>query len=273
MIKKCQVCDGPVVNGRCKYCGMPYRNDEVLYHLNESRADHYRHATPDAKKIMRQQSASAQNRKEALGRTSSKEEIKLHQQKVRQAAVERMTTVKTPTAGKRETSLPSGSPAKAARKQGGSYGKNSRRNSKYSLFVAVILLLAAVIPGIVEEAETRYGASGEKIVGFANETWTVPETEEAELLEWVEENGEIKYYLKPANGEVTVGEDLEPGTYEAFVESGSASVIISGFSDRNYNIRHGQGSIVLVLRDEDTIFVSDDSSANHVVLKKWGSNT
>ena len=33
--EKCQVCGGRVVNGRCSLCGMPYRNDEVLYHLNE----------------------------------------------------------------------------------------------------------------------------------------------------------------------------------------------------------------------------------------------
>lgn len=46
--KRCQVCDGPVVNGRCKLCGMPYRNDETLYHLNENRSDHYRHATSRA---------------------------------------------------------------------------------------------------------------------------------------------------------------------------------------------------------------------------------
>ena len=42
---KCPLCDGTVVNGRCKECGMPYRNDEILYHLNESRSDHYRHAS------------------------------------------------------------------------------------------------------------------------------------------------------------------------------------------------------------------------------------
>ena len=47
--KRCQVCDGPVVNGRCKLCGMPYRNDETLYHLNENRSDHYRHATSRAR--------------------------------------------------------------------------------------------------------------------------------------------------------------------------------------------------------------------------------
>lgn len=33
--QRCQVCGGKVVNGRCSLCGMPYRNDEVLYHLNE----------------------------------------------------------------------------------------------------------------------------------------------------------------------------------------------------------------------------------------------
>lgn len=53
---KCPLCDGTVVNGRCKECGMPYRNDEILYHLNESRSDHYRHASDKARKIMQTQS-------------------------------------------------------------------------------------------------------------------------------------------------------------------------------------------------------------------------
>ena len=34
---RCQLCDGPVVGGRCKSCGMPYKNDAVLYHVNEDR--------------------------------------------------------------------------------------------------------------------------------------------------------------------------------------------------------------------------------------------
>ena len=50
MGKRCQVCDGPVVNGRCKYCGMPYRNDAVMYHLNEDRSEHYRHASEKVRK-------------------------------------------------------------------------------------------------------------------------------------------------------------------------------------------------------------------------------
>lgn len=52
MGKRCQVCDGPIVNGRCKYCGMPYRNDMELYHLNEDRSEHYRHASAKVKRAM-----------------------------------------------------------------------------------------------------------------------------------------------------------------------------------------------------------------------------
>lgn len=52
--EKCQVCGGRVVNGRCSLCGMPYRNDEVLYHLNEPREVHYRHASAKVRDMMRQ---------------------------------------------------------------------------------------------------------------------------------------------------------------------------------------------------------------------------
>ena len=50
--KNCQVCGGPVENGRCKLCGMPNKRDEVLYHLNENREEHYKHATPKAREIL-----------------------------------------------------------------------------------------------------------------------------------------------------------------------------------------------------------------------------
>lgn len=52
--EKCQVCGGRVVNGRCSLCGMPYRNDEILYHLNEPRDVHYRHASAKVRDMMRQ---------------------------------------------------------------------------------------------------------------------------------------------------------------------------------------------------------------------------
>lgn len=63
-MKKCQVCDGPIVNGRCKLCGMPYRRDEELYHLNEDRSEHYRHASRSVQRKMREQEIPLADRKE-----------------------------------------------------------------------------------------------------------------------------------------------------------------------------------------------------------------
>ena len=63
---KCQVCDGPVVSGRCKLCGMPYRKDEILYHPNERRSEHYKHATDAARKQMRVNQIPLQDRKKAV---------------------------------------------------------------------------------------------------------------------------------------------------------------------------------------------------------------
>ena len=51
--ERCQVCGGKVVNGRCSLCGMPYRNDEALYHLNEPREVHYKHASAKVRDMMR----------------------------------------------------------------------------------------------------------------------------------------------------------------------------------------------------------------------------
>lgn len=52
MAGQCVICEGQIVNGRCRLCGMPFRRDAELYHLNEQRADHMRHASVKAKKIM-----------------------------------------------------------------------------------------------------------------------------------------------------------------------------------------------------------------------------
>lgn len=105
--KRCQVCDGSVVNGRCRLCGMPYRNDEVLYHLNENKEKHYEHATPKAREIMRQQqiplgddkkqrdvyqNAGSRNARQTL----TKEQIRAQQERVRKEAMQKMTTTRVP---------------------------------------------------------------------------------------------------------------------------------------------------------------------------------
>ena len=79
--EKCPLCDGPVSGGRCTLCGMPYRKDEILYHLNENSRDHYKHATEKARSIMRKNAGVSGTR--AVGKNASEADIRAHQQQIR----------------------------------------------------------------------------------------------------------------------------------------------------------------------------------------------
>lgn len=283
MGKRCQVCDGPVVNGRCKLCGMPYRNDEVLYHLNESRTDHYRHATPKAQKIMKQQETPWGDKKKTLGRTSSKEEIRAHQQKVRQDAVKRMTETKTGSGentrntgntrntrntGNTGNTGSTGSTAKYGRNaKEKSAQKNRKKASGFSILVSLLVVLFGLVPTIGEfvmehRDSLRIGGS-ESAFEFLNESGTA-------VLEFTEEifgNGNRAYYVGKEYGEAVVGSDLEEGTYKVSVESGSADVMVYRASEAtNYSITDSKNSIVLILREGDTVFVQPGSKADRVVF-------
>lgn len=118
---KCPLCDGTVVNGRCKECGMPYRNDEILYHLNESRSDHYRHASDKARKIMQTQSAGVGSPgKGSAGKAAGNRNTSSGREKIR--------------------------PAK------------TKKHSKLGILWVIIIILAAVAPlaedlgGVIKEA-------------------------------------------------------------------------------------------------------------------------
>lgn len=76
MGKRCQVCDGPIVDGRCKYCGMPYRCDAELYHLNEDRSEHYRHASAKVRKAMRESEIPLPDRSRTVSGTTKTQECK-----------------------------------------------------------------------------------------------------------------------------------------------------------------------------------------------------
>lgn len=284
---RCHVCDGPVVNGRCKYCGMPYRNDEVLYHLNESRTDHYRHATPNARKIMKNQEIPVGDKKESTGRTSSKEEIKAHQQRVRQDAMKRMTETK---------GRPSGSAAGLEKKHAGTVPNvrkqtetgNKKNRSRINLFiwtvVALIVLVSAASGYIVERVENS-GFVENYMETEEYETAPIEENtepakisgmitgERTEFAEWTDGDGKEGYYLGSDFGEVVAGTDLEPGTYEASIEGGSAVVWKQdGYSSRDYEIRDEHRTIVLVVGDGDTLWVQSDSQADRVLLSRLNSH-
>lgn len=122
MGKRCQVCDGPIVNGRCKYCGMPYRNDAVMYHLNEDRSEHYRHSSAKVRREMDQSEIPLPDRKGGADYTKKKTGGR--------------TVSKTYTSGK----------------QSGT--EKMKKGKKMVIFWMVIALLAALIEYVPDVLET-----------------------------------------------------------------------------------------------------------------------
>ena len=131
---KCQVCGGPVAKGRCKLCGMPYRNDEVLYHLNENRRDHYSHATEKAQQIMRQMEKPSGDKNTSAGNSKDsakiREDIKKQQQKVRRDAVSRIDKTK------------------------------KKKSSWFTILILIIILLCSLLPSFLDyvKEQTQYNA-------------------------------------------------------------------------------------------------------------------
>ena len=94
MGKRCQVCDGPIVNGRCKYCGMPYRNDMELYHLNEDRSEHYRHASAKVKKVMAESEIPLPDRNKTVSKYGKTAPVRTKKTKVQTSRVQTSGTKK-----------------------------------------------------------------------------------------------------------------------------------------------------------------------------------
>ncbi|MDD7418674.1 hypothetical protein ACTNDS_03750 [Blautia sp. HCP3S3_C12] len=132
MGKRCQVCDGPIVNGRCKYCGMPYRNDAVMYHLNEDRSEHYRHSSAKVRREMDQSEIPLPDRKGGADYTKKKNAGNTSKT-VNNAG---RTASKTYTSGK----------------QSGTQEK--KKGKKMVIFWLVIALLAALIECVPDALET-----------------------------------------------------------------------------------------------------------------------
>lgn len=240
--KRCQICDGPIANGRCTLCGMPYRDDEVLYHLNESRSDHYRHATEQARKKMREQEQQAAGSSTVSAKKHpSREEMKEHQQQVRKAAIERMSNTKV----------------KQVRTYGGDRkAKTGSKNkvSKLSVTLTVLIVMFGIIPGIFVHLKSTYET---RRLNSAFST----EIEEPGISEW-KDGDTITYYLKEGY-EAEVGVDLPEGSYIFYVTEGSATVqVTSTYRTENHGIADEVDVQFIYLKKGDLVSVRDLESSH-----------
>ena len=138
--EKCQVCGGRVVNGRCSLCGMPYRNDEVLYHLNEPREVHYRHASAKVRDMMRQYGQTVDKTAQRSGRVKQSTNMGRNTNAGRNMNTGRNAGVNRNPGGNRNRT--------EVLNQGKKQQNEGRKRNSISWIIWLIVALVALLPEI-----------------------------------------------------------------------------------------------------------------------------
>ena len=195
MRKECQVCGGPIVNGRCKLCGMPYRNDEILYHLNENRRDHYKHASWRARIMMEDEERPLGDKK--------MQEYPQDGQKRSKPATGTGTRAAGRSQGAHQTVRGNAQPAARTVNR-----ERKRRRGSVIWFMALIILIS-VVPAVIEELKDRTdSAYQETYDNLTEDSW-----EEADTV-----------LTLTGDDLLLVGTDLEAGSYIFTVTKGYANI-------------------------------------------------
>lgn len=260
---KCPLCDGTIENGRCKACGMPYRNDEVLYHLNESRGDHYRHASDKARRIMQEQQKAGRGAEaKSIGRSSARESgrmisrqaIQEQQKKVRQEAMRKITGAGNTARTVAKSRGTTGNMQNSSRKK-----EKSGKGSKFGKIWMIIVLLAALSPvisdlgDIVEESQNDYD--------IATDSY---------FYSW-DEDGYKYYSIAAGFGTAQAGVQFEPGKYSVYTDSDEVTLEVDWDTDdaEEYTLKRGDDTLLLTFDEGVTILVeSEESDYDSIYMKE-----
>ena len=272
--KRCQVCDGPVVNGRCKLCVMPYRNDETLYHLNENRSDHYRHATSRARAMMRQEEIPLGDKKPGSAGT-----YKACAQTA--AAKKNASGNKAAGNGYKQTAAnkPGGYSANASRpNMGNSYGQKQTANSTYAKNYSAGGKSGTHTKASAKKKNSWLGWLIMIVVIFSvvPELWDTLRDDLAPVLEesldgiFGSDASAVSYEMR--SGDVLeVGKDLEdgivPGYYIASCDNGFVSFMIMGEDGETGTMTVSEGlENKITLKEGDFIGIINAESEDSALL-------
>lgn len=252
--KRCQVCDGPIVNGRCKLCGMPYRNDETMYHLNENRRDHYRHSSAKVRAAMRQQEvplgdrpARAQGSARATGADRKRTGSTGTQQRTYRS-VQRTFVKGAQKSNNQSAQRPGGTDiqrgAGAYTYQRTEPPKKERRRIRWGMIV-LSLMLVSFMPAIVELVENVVFELREDPYSHSGETQAM--------------------FLLQQGESFTVGEDLlMPGTYNIYADAGDVELQVRSSQGKKVYGITTEYSISLTFQEGDeleVLFAEDENAA------------
>lgn len=242
---KCPLCDGSVVNGRCRDCGMPYRNDEILYHLNEDRRSHEKHATDKAREELLKRMVPFGDMKQASGQVSGantrKASGKTGQRNITRTADQKVKDKQKAAAkSKKEfgrSSNSSWSPEKKSKKK-----KALNRIIFWGL--VVLVLVGPSIDGILSfwsDNETAVDSSSSGISSEGTAVYSIGNPEEQSpdsysFSSWSDSDGRMEYGLNAGYGSIEVGEELPVGEYRIYTNNDMVKLLYKNADEKKAEV-------------------------------------
>lgn len=274
---KCPLCDGPIVNGRCQDCGMPYRNDELLYHLNEDRRTHEKHATDKAKEeLLKRMVPLGDTAKQTSSRTVNK-----NTQKKSSKTIGRSTSQATEKKARNNQKAAARSKKEFGRSNNSSWSSEKKTKKKKSLggiifWIIVIFMIARpFVDDFVTslrarrlyneylESSSERSALKEVIEGADIEEDDIPNTDTYGFSSWSGSDGKMEYGLSAGYGSIIVGEELPAGIYEIYTNSDEVTLVCEKADtgeEKIWNLWEGEtitqplkkGDVLELMQDEDS---------------------
>lgn len=272
---RCQLCDGPVMGGRCKSCGMPYKNDAILYHVNEDRKTHDRHASEKAREELRK-------------RLAPSETVKKAQQTQPQSKTVRNSTGSQSAYRPQKQKNPAKVKASCVTEKRNPLSSEPKKKKKHQGIFMVLMLLIILLPVIqgvwdtwrsnrlrndILEHYAYEPDTEEEVLPVDIETdteYTTEVSDDSYLASWTNStSGHIEYALSAGHGQTFVGTEIEPGQYTAYTNKEKVKLVREGVGGKEIHLLKTGEEAELTLNEGDLLYLDEyENSYDSVYLSK-----
>ncbi len=277
---RCPLCDGTVSGGRCRDCGMPYRNDDLLYHLNEDRREHEKHASEKVKEELRKRMVplgDAVQKQNISGKKNtgaqknagkiSHDEIRRKQQQIRQEAVQRMTAgrnISEPSVGEGKNKKASAKALKNKKKKSSweqeSSGKKKNPLTRWIFWIiAVLMIIAPSIEDVLNgwKGEETYYAEDLPDSDYSYADLETKESDSPFLSSWSDSDGNVEYGFGAGAGKIHGGTDIIEGDYRVYTNEEEIILVCEQKTDiEEITLKEGD-SIELKVEQGDVFYLKN----------------
>lgn len=252
---KCPLCDGAVVNGRCRDCGMPYRNDEVLYHLNEDRRSHEKHATDKAKEeLLKRMVPLGDTVKQASGQKAGKNAQKTSGKPVQKSVTR--TTAQTVKNRQKASARSKKEFGKSSNSSWSSEKKSKKKKSPGRIIFWVLAALVILGPSVEElfssgtDSETYIDSPSYENSSEEDMVYQIGNPEEQDydtysFSSWSDSEGRMEYGLNAGYGSIEVGDELPAGEYRIYTNNDEIKLLYKQADEKKAE--------VLELKESDSL--------------------